>query len=58
MRLEFGEAVGFDEVLDEFFEVFGVESKECDDVEAVFFCDGVVDFVFLDEATDLSELFF
>jgi hypothetical protein len=48
--------VGLDEVLDELFQFFGVESKECDDVEIVFFGDGVVDFVFLDETTDLGEL--
>jgi hypothetical protein len=57
LLLDFGEVVGFDEVLDELFEVFGVESKESDDVESIFFGDGVVDFVFLDETTDLGELF-
>ena len=56
MLLDFGEVVGFDEVLDELFEVFGVESKESDDVESIFFGDGVVDFVFLDKTTDLGEL--
>ena len=58
MLLDFSEVVGFDKVFDELFEVFGVESKECDDVETIFFCDGVVDFVFLDETTDLCELLF
>ena len=47
-----------DEVLDELFQFFGFESKESDDVETVFFGDGVVDFVFLDETTDLCELLF
>jgi hypothetical protein len=58
MLLDFSEVVGFDKVFDELFEVFGFESKECDDVETIFFCDGVVDFVFLDETTDLGELLF
>ena len=57
MLLDFSEVVGFDKVFDELFQFFGFEAKECDDVEAVFFCDGVVDFVFLDETTDLGELF-
>ena len=58
LLLDFGEVVGLDEILDELFDVFGFESKECDDVETIFFCDGVVDFVFLDETTDLCELLF
>ena len=49
--------VGLDEVFDELFQFFGFESIECDDVEAVFFGDGVVDLVFLYETTNLSELF-
>ena len=57
LLLDFGEVVGFDEVLDELFEFFGVEAKKFDDVETVFFDDGVVDFVFLDETTNLGELF-
>ena len=58
MLLNFSEVVGFDKVFDELFQFFGFESKECDDVESVFFGDVVVDFVFLDETTDLSELLF
>ena len=58
MLLDFGEVVGLDEVLDELFQFFGFESKESDDVESIFFGDGVVDFVFLDETTNLSELLF
>ena len=58
LLLDFGEVVGLDKVFDELFQFFGFESKECDDVESVFFCDGVVDFVFLDETTDLCELLF
>ena len=56
LLLDFGEVVGLDEVLDELFQFFGFEAKECDDVETFFFGDGVVDFVFLDETTDLGEL--
>ena len=56
MLLDFSEVVGFDKVFDELFQFFRFESKECDDVESVFFCDGVVDFVFLDETTNLGEL--
>ena len=58
MLLDFSEVVGFDKVLDELFQFFGFESKECDDVETVFFGNGVVDLVFLDETTDLCELLF
>jgi hypothetical protein len=58
LLLDFDKVVGLDEVLDELFEIFGVESKESDDVESVFFGDGVVDFVFLDETTNLGELLF
>ena len=50
--------VGLNEVLDELFQFFGFEAKECDDVEAFFFGDGAVDFVFLDETTDLGALLF
>ena len=50
--------VGLDEVLDELFQFFVFELGDVDDVEAVFFGDGVVDFVFLDETTDLGELLF
>ena len=57
LLLDFGEVVGLDEVLDELFQFFGFEAKECDDVESVLFCTGVVDLVFLDETTDLGELF-
>ena len=57
MLLDFSEVVGFDKVFDELFQFFGFESKEYDDVESVFFCNGVVDLVFLDEMTDLGELF-
>ena len=56
MLLDFFEVIGLNEVLDELFQFFGLESKDCDDVETVFFCDGVVDFVFLDKTTDLGEL--
>jgi hypothetical protein len=58
LLLDFGKVVGLDEVLEELFEVFGFESEECDGIEPVFLSDGVVDFVFLDETTDLGELFF
>ena len=58
MLLDFSEVVGFDKVFDELFQFFGFESKESDDVETVFFGDVVVDFVFLDETTDLGELLF
>ena len=58
LLLDFGEVVGLDEVLDELFQFFGFEAKECDEVKTVFFGDGAVDFVFLDETTDLSELLF
>ena len=58
LLLDFDKVIGLDEVLDELFQFFGFESKECDDVEAVFFCNGVVDFVFLDKTTDLGELLF
>ncbi len=56
--LDFGKVVGLYKVLDELFQFFGFESKECDDVETVFFGNGVVDLVFLDETTDLCELLF
>ena len=58
LLLDFGQVVGFGEVLDELFQFFGFESKESDDVETFFFCDGVVDLVFLDETTNLGELLF
>lgn len=58
LLLDFFEVIGLNKVLDELFEIFGVESKECDDVESVFFCDGVVNLVFLDETTNLCELLF
>ena len=58
LLLHFGEVVGLDEVFDELFEVFGFEANEFDRVKTVLFCDDVVDFVFLDEPTNLFELFF
>ena len=56
--LDFGEMVGLDKVFDELFQFFGFEAKECDDVKTIFFGDGVVDLVFLDETTNLVELLF
>ena len=58
LPLDFSEVIGLDEVFDELIQFFGFESKECDDVESVLFCTGVVDLVFLDETTDLGELLF
>ena len=45
--------VGLDEVLDELLKFFGFEAKEFDGVKAHFLCEGVGDFVFLDETLDL-----
>ena len=58
LLLHFGEVVGFDEALDELFR-FGLgETREGNDVDPVFFGDGILDFVFLDETADLGHLVF
>ena len=58
LLLDFDKVVGLDEVIDELIQFFGFETKECDDVETVFFGKGVVDLVFLDKTTNLGELLF
>ena len=57
LLLHFGKVVGLDEVLDELFQFFGFEAKECDDVETVFLSDGAVVLVVLEETANLVRFF-